>query len=116
MAIYPIIPGQKHSEWDLPSPTAHSHSQPDATKEASQNATADLIDFGQSDGPAPAVRQDSKDIAAMLQSTGQKPDGPLIDFAGDLKKNLPATPKTPGPNRVRGDTGESNDAFFDAQT
>ncbi|KAI1394251.1 Oxysterol-binding protein [Hypoxylon trugodes] len=118
MSIYPIIPGQKTSDFNIIPPNSPHHPPPQKTSKpatapaASENsAGADLIDFGQNDAaPAPVpAKRDSKDISGMLQSTGRAPEGPLIDFTGDLKNDLPQE-KT----LKRGDTAGSNDDFFDA--
>ncbi|KAI1082989.1 Oxysterol-binding protein [Whalleya microplaca] len=106
MAIYPIIPGQKSSEWNMIPPSASAGNPRAAAKPAADD---DLIDFGQNDaappsgGSTPKARKDSKSISGILASTGHKAEGgqPLIDFAGDLKKDLPPSaakspPKTPG--------------------
>lgn len=117
MAIYPIIPGQKPSDRNIipPSPSAgKSHTAGHPASEDKKGG--DLIDFGPSDPPAAAPPQPSsgsKEIASMLKSTGREPEGPLIDFTGDMKKDLPAASGAPG--LKRGDTTESNDNFFDAQ-
>ncbi|KAK8050224.1 oxysterol-binding protein [Apiospora phragmitis] len=100
MAIYPVVQGQKPSQRNLIPPRASS----DLSRTASTQKK-DLIDVNQShESPAsPAApkepvietiagKHDSKhsdDIKELLEGTGQKPDGPLIDFAGDLKKELP---------------------------
>ncbi|KAI0175978.1 hypothetical protein GGR52DRAFT_538913 [Hypoxylon sp. FL1284] len=119
MAIYPIIPGQKPSDWNIIPPSSSAGNPHTAGHPASEDKNEDLIDIGQSEQPAvapaaPAAapspqRTGSKDIAGMLQSTGCEPEGPLIDFGNDMKKNLPP------PGLKRGDTAESNDNFFDAQ-
>jgi oxysterol-binding protein-related protein 8 len=116
MAIYPILPGQVSKERDIPPP--HSHT---AEKASSDDKGGDLIDFGQSDDPAPAqpvgqpVGQSSSDIPNLLEATGQKVDGPLVDFTGDLKKDLPADKAKAPPGVTRAESGESNDDFFDAE-
>jgi oxysterol-binding protein-related protein 8 len=52
-------------------------------------------------------RSDSKDIQGMLSRTGtQAPDGPLMDFTGDLKKAVPEL--------KRQDTS-GDDSFHDAK-
>lgn len=79
---------------------------------------ADLIDFGQNDAPAALAaapaKKDSKDISGMLQATGREQEGPLIDFTGDMKKDLPPIKENPA-GLKKGDTAESNDDFFDAE-
>ncbi|KAJ1327632.1 oxysterol-binding protein-related protein 8 [Microdochium nivale] len=71
------------------------------------------------------------DISAMLRTTGKEASqGPLIDFAVDLKKNLPATTTVNGNDKVntsnsedknkptirRSETEDTDDAFFDAES
>ncbi|KAI0436843.1 Oxysterol-binding protein [Xylaria telfairii] len=125
MAIYPILEGQVANERVIP-----PHHAPPNTAQKSTPATAstanngrDLIDF---DDAAPAKTEplpptqtenhrSSTDIANLLESTGQKANGPLIDFTGDMKRDLPVE-KTKVPEAVkRADTEDSNDAFFDAE-
>lgn len=48
-----------------------------------------LIDFGDEETPAPAAKSPDE-IERMLAATGKPADGPLIDFAQDMKKDLPA--------------------------
>lgn len=112
MAIYPILPGQVSKERDIPPPHPHT-----AEKAPSDDKGGDLIDFGQSDDPAPAQpeRQPSSDIPNLLEATGQKVDGPLLDFTGNLKKDLPADKTKAPPGVKRTETEESNDDFFDAE-
>lgn len=91
MAIYPIIPGQKYSDWNMIPPSGHPHN---AETPSPGETTTDLIDFGQNESPTatvtpPQSNRNSKDIPSMLQATGRQPDGPLIDFAGDVKNNSP---------------------------
>lgn len=87
------------------------------SKPAAKNESADLIDFGDDTPAAPVPAgnpsKDSAEIKHMLNATGHKaPDGPLIDFAADMKHDLP---KAPG-NLKRSGTQESNDVFFDVQS
>ncbi|KAI1486952.1 Oxysterol-binding protein [Biscogniauxia mediterranea] len=94
-AIYPILKGQTMSEWDIVPPSASAGNPRTAGKPASSDNVGDLIDFGQTHEPTPSSPTSSKhtnDINAMLESTGRKPDGPLIDFTSDLKKDLPTSP------------------------
>jgi hypothetical protein len=45
----------------------------------------------------------------MLNATGHKaPDGPLMDFAADMKHDLPKL--------KRSETQESHDVFFDVES
>ncbi|KAI1361260.1 Oxysterol-binding protein [Xylaria arbuscula] len=120
MGIYPILEGQVAHEAMIPP----HHASRSTNKIPASEQGGDLIDFGQNDNAAAApaqtrsaaaARHPSSDISNMLESTGQKSDGPLLDFSGDLKENLPST-KTNAPSSMkRADTEESNDAFFDAQ-
>lgn len=92
-AICPIVDGQQAT-------AAHSHtnlSAPDksAAGDNPEEAKGDIIDIGSSDGAAtpsatnpPAKKPD--EIESLLTSTGKPADGPLIDFAQDMKKDLPA--------------------------
>lgn len=83
-----------------------------------------MIDFGQNDDPSPAKiephtkteKHPSSDITNLLESTGQRANGPLIDFTGDLKKDLPSEEAKIPQRLKRADTEDSNDAFFDAET
>ncbi|KAI0146905.1 Oxysterol-binding protein [Xylariaceae sp. FL1272] len=114
MAIYPIVDGQKASGMNFVPPNGSAGNPPTARKPAAEDTSADLIDFGESNAPPPqaappAVQsRDSQDIPTMLGKTGQKTEGPLIDFTGDMKKDLPGM--------KRSDTAESNDDFFDAES
>ncbi|KAI0428978.1 Oxysterol-binding protein [Xylaria sp. FL1042] len=119
MGIYPILEGQVAHERAIPP----HHVSPSTVKKPSNDNGGDLIDFGQSDEPIPVKteplaktgRFPSSDISNLLEATGQKADGPLIDFTGDLKENLP-TEKAKVPQGVkRSETEESNDDFFDAE-
>ena len=78
-----------------------------------------MIDFGSDEKPAakPLAKSNegkpASEIQTLLESTGKPaPDGPLIDFAQDLKKDLP----TSAGELKRSDTTESNDEFFDTQS
>ena len=77
--IPPHTPSSKPASLAKPSPGA--------------DATGDLIDFGGDDSAAATPKRDSSDIAGMLRDTGKDKnadgDGPLIDFTGDIKKELP---------------------------
>lgn len=132
MAIYPIIKGQKPSEQNFIPPRASASKPstaeaPAAEAPAPDNGGGDLIDFGQDDAPAPvpaenpavaaqAAKKDnmhSSEIRHMLEDTGKPaPDGPLIDFAKDLKKDLPPAKA----DLKRSETGDSNDVFFDVES
>ncbi|KAI0906913.1 Oxysterol-binding protein [Ustulina deusta] len=119
MAIYPILQGQVANERVIPP----HHVSSSTTENRSNDNGGDLIDFGQNDdhtlvkteSPIKTEKPPSSDISNLLEATGHKVDGPLIDFTGDLKENLPSE-KTKVPQGVkRSDTDESNDAFFDAE-
>lgn len=134
MAIYPIIPGQKPSERNVIPPHAPTEHPTSASKPATEKASNDLIDFGPSEGSAPAAApvpaenpavaaaaqnhssNSSTEIRQLLANTGQKaPDGPLIDFTTDMKHDLPKTQPAQAPLK-RSETEESNDQFFDAES
>lgn len=125
MAIYPILQGQVAHQRVIP----QRHVSPETTKNHASEGNGDLVDFGQNDDPVPAKsepptksepstkseKHNSSEISNLLESTGQKVDGPLLDFTKDLKKDLP-TDKTMEPRTLqRVDTGESNDVFFDTE-
>lgn len=121
MDIYPIIPGQKVSDRNFIPPHASAGHPPTAGKPAAEDNRDDLIDFSKSEAPkasADGTRTGSNDVSAMLQATGKEAEeGPLIDFAGDVKKNLPEPgqkPQNPAA-MTRSETGGSNDDFFDAR-
>ncbi|TGJ80393.1 hypothetical protein E0Z10_g8373 [Xylaria hypoxylon] len=119
MAIYPILQGQVANEPVIPP----RHVSPRTTDNPSNDDGGDLIDFGQNDDPVPAKtgspttieEHPSPNISSLLESTGKKVGGPLIDFTGDLKRDLPSK-KTKVPQRLkRADTDDSNEDFFDAE-
>lgn len=101
MAIYPVVAGQKPSQLNMIPPRASS----DQLSRTVSTQNNDLIDVDQNhESPSsPVLAKDpvaetiaekhdsthSTDIQELLEGTGQKADGPLIDFAGDLKKELP---------------------------
>ncbi|KAH9902312.1 Oxysterol-binding protein [Xylariomycetidae sp. FL2044] len=104
MSVYPIIPGQKPSDYKMMPPGASAGNPGTAGKPASQDSPNDLIDFGQTDAAAESAEKkaagrdstgkvDTDDIHALLESTStrRKPEdgSPLIDFTGDLKRDLP---------------------------
>ncbi|KAK6842840.1 hypothetical protein PG995_001852 [Apiospora arundinis] len=101
MAIYPVVAGQKPSQRNVIPPRASFDQLSRTTSTQNQN---ELIDFGQtnesastlvSKGPVSETQAEkpeskpSTDIQELLEGTGQKTEGPLIDFTGDLKKELP---------------------------
>ncbi|KAI0468761.1 Oxysterol-binding protein [Xylaria cf. heliscus] len=112
-AIYPILEGQVANERAIPP----LHVPPsNTTQQPAPDAGGDLIDFGQKDDPAPVKTENkrpSSDITNLLEATGQKANGPLLDFTSDLKRNLPADKEKATIKRA--DTEDSNDAFFDAE-
>lgn len=92
LAIYPIVPGQPMTR--RPSiPTQAS--SPKAVKKSTNHVVEkpkeedSLIDFGNDQASTPAVKSPDE-IEKLLTATGKPADGPLIDFAQDLKKDLPA--------------------------
>lgn len=110
MAIFPVIHGQKPDPEDAPkheraSEPSTSQDAPEGATSTTQDSGGDLIDFGQEDQPAatepaaakpaaskPVDAEPAKtadEIEKMLSSTGKPAEGPLIDFAQDLKKGLP---------------------------
>ncbi|KAJ9157724.1 Oxysterol-binding protein-like protein OBPa [Pleurostoma richardsiae] len=121
LAIYPIVKGQKPDPRNVipprgsslsgtsgRRPMSSSHEEPPAQQED------DLIDFGQHDTPAtvskpePRKTESTGEISSMLKETGHPaPNGPLLDFHDDIKKNLPGV--------RRSDTESSHDEFVDAQ-
>ncbi|KAI0137101.1 hypothetical protein BJ170DRAFT_43952 [Xylariales sp. AK1849] len=130
LAIYPVVPGQKPSQHNFIPPHQSAGSPNTAGKPAARDVPADLIDFGHPEPPAhvPAEHptaaevaekrpgQDSTEIQHMLNSTGQKaPEGPLIDFAADMKKGSPTSGHRPA-DLKRSETEGSNDVFFDVQS
>ncbi|GAP91647.1 putative oxysterol-binding protein [Rosellinia necatrix] len=114
MAIYPILPGQVPHQREIPP----HHVSSNNVENHHPGGGGDLIDFGQNDDPASAAKakkRASSDIPNLLKSTGQKVEGPLLDFTGDMKKNLPPE-KTASPRGMkRADTDDSNDVFFDTE-
>jgi hypothetical protein len=100
MGIFPIIKGQKPNEKnDIPqyaakptAPAAPAEAEPPKEPEQPKQAD-DLIDFGQSEEPAPQPQpqppKQPNDIETLLTTTGKPAEGPLIDFAQDMKKGLP---------------------------
>ncbi|KAI5867071.1 Oxysterol-binding protein [Durotheca rogersii] len=123
MAIYPILPGQVTSDFNMipHSPSAsHPHPAQDLPLSGSQG---DLIDFGQNEdtvaGAEPQAKSNgnaSTDTSSALQPTshGQESNS-LIDFTSDMKKSLPPTQLRPSPEIRRGETAESRERFFDAE-
>lgn len=115
-------PGVVAPRAERPTTMSQVHS-PTTGKSPSENKGGDLVDFGQNDDavapqaerPTTMEKQPSSDIPNLLEATGRKVDGPLLDFTADLKRDLPSQ-KAAGPAQIkRSDTEESNDAFFDAE-
>lgn len=48
-----------------------------------------LIDFGNGEASTPATKKPDE-IETLLAATGKPAEGPLIDFAQDMRKDLPA--------------------------
>lgn len=140
MAIYPIIDGQKPSQWNVIPPHASAGNPPTASQPASEDATSAAATkppsamptgtVGQNGTAAkaapaeePAVAGNVKNndgekpstIQHMLEGTGQqKPEGPLMDFTTEMKKELPKDGK---PTELkRSETEESHDEFFDVES
>lgn len=126
MAIYPVLKGQKSTSTNfIPPRGLNSGANVQSQPVEQQN---DLIDFGQNNDCPPAVQKPAEpapgpqpeidphhkstaEIQTMLSATGSPilPEGSLIDFHEDLKKDLPQNG-----NIKRGDTEESHDEFVDA--
>jgi hypothetical protein len=95
LAIYPIVAGQTLNKGPaIPPPASSSKvtqgpaqpAEPVAEKPKGEDS---LIDFGNDEAPAPAAKSPDE-IERMLAATGKPAEGPLIDFAQDMKKDLPA--------------------------
>lgn len=138
MAIYPIIDGQKPSQRNMIPPHASAGNPSTAGQPASEDATSAAAakspavaptasQNGTAAAPVPAEKaavaaqaenSDSKHsstIRHMLEGTGQqKPEGPLIDFTTDMKKELPKEGKPA--DLKRSETEESHDEFFDVES
>ncbi|KAH6651103.1 hypothetical protein F5144DRAFT_589409 [Chaetomium tenue] len=132
MAIYPIIKGQKFNQQNVIPPRASL--EVNEPPKDPPSAAGDLIDFGDSEPtPQPPLAKEqppaaeeqpqtpanpppldpshpsTTEIQEMLSETGsQAKDGPLVNFHGDMKKNLPGSAK-------RTDSTASEDNFVDAQ-
>lgn len=99
MAIYPIIEGQKataeHSEPTF-APAAKPSSNDSITKAEGDDS---LIDFGDNANDATAKPEADNlpaktpdEIEKLLTTTGKPAEGPLIDFAQDVRSSLPNSP------------------------
>jgi len=133
LAVTPILRGQKPTEKN-PIPPPHTRSEsyrsthaPVKHQAPSLAAQSDLIDFGHNENqptqqtiPADLHAaqtqnngQQQKELETTLKSTSSpQPQGPLIDFHDDIKKNLP----DPGLGLKRQDTEtQSVDEFVDAE-
>ncbi|KAL7819044.1 Oxysterol-binding protein [Trichoderma gracile] len=101
LAIYPIVAGQtlnkgpsipppasssKVTQEEHVEPAAEKHVEPVAEKPKGEDS---LIDFGNDEAPTPAAKSPDE-IERMLAATGKPAEGPLVDFAQDMKKDLPA--------------------------
>ena len=96
-AIYPIIDGQKataaHSVvTSYPATKSSSDAKP---QEKPQETEDNLIDAGQNDNAAAVPAKTPDEIEKLLSSTGKPAEGPLIDFAQDVKSSLPNSPSKP---------------------
>ncbi|KAM0252127.1 hypothetical protein ACHAQJ_007867 [Trichoderma viride] len=92
LAIYPIVAGQTLSRRpSIPPQTSSPKSTKKPIKEAAEKPKEEdsLIDFGNDDTPTPVTKKPDE-IESLLAATGKPAEGPLIDFAQDLKKDLPA--------------------------
>ena len=97
MSIFPIVTGQTPDSTN-PIPPRSTAATDDTSKSApegtpdSKEPQDDLIDFGQNEAPAEAPPPQTPDeIEKMLAATGKPAQGPLIDFAQDLRKDMPTT-------------------------
>ncbi len=86
MDIYPVLDAKSASEQKA------AETQPPAAEAQPAPASGggdDLIDFGDSSAPsAPAVPK-ADNVENLLAQTGKPAEGPLLDFADDMKKELP---------------------------
>ena len=143
MAIYPIIDGQKLSQQNVIPPRASAGNPSTASQPAPEDTSSAAAAQPPSVAPASAVptgtagpngtaavpveeptvaakaeNSDSKQsgtIQHMLEGTGQpKPEGPLMDFTADMKKDLPKSGKPT--DLKRSETEESHDEFFDVES
>lgn len=100
LAIYPIVAGQTlNKETAIPPPASSSKAAHEPVEPAAEKPVEpvvekpkgedSLIDFGNDETATPAVKSPDE-IERMLAATGKPADGPLIDFAQDMKKDLPA--------------------------
>ncbi|PHH63876.1 hypothetical protein CDD82_1824 [Ophiocordyceps australis] len=99
LSIYPIIEGQtlsqhntiprRHAENDssVAAPVVATTVAPPSTLDGQES----LIDFGSDVTPAQSHQQQQQSdvIKDMLSTTGKQADGPLIDFAQEMKRDLP---------------------------
>lgn len=92
LSIYPVVDGQKlDGDFAIP---PRKEAEANGEPEKQDNAeSGDLIDIGGGDAPAapPAADKKPSEIEHLLNSTGKPADGPLIDFADEMKKDLPTT-------------------------
>lgn len=91
LAIYPIVAGQPMTR----RPSIPTQASPKSVKKSTNRVVekpkeeASLIDFGNDEASTSAAKSPDE-IETLLAATGKPADGPLIDFAQDLKKDLPA--------------------------
>lgn len=133
MAIYPIIDGQKLPQRNMIPPHASAGNPSTAGQPASEDATSSAVATGTAgqngtaaaavpaEAPAVAAMAENSDskhsstIRHMLEGTGQqKPEGPLMDFTTEMKKELPKDGKPT--DLKRSETEESHDEFFDVES
>ncbi|KAK4147936.1 Oxysterol-binding protein-like protein OBPalpha [Dichotomopilus funicola] len=127
MAIYPVIKGQKPKQENVIPPRA-SHSEASASSKDSHNGEGTLTDsanesstphqFPSGEGAQPSnesrppldpAHSSTAEVQELLASTGKRAQGgPLIDFHGDMKKDLPNSTK-------RTDSMVSENNFVDAE-
>ncbi|KAI1437645.1 Oxysterol-binding protein [Xylaria sp. CBS 124048] len=126
LAIYPILPGQVINERAIPPYDASATHSNTAGNASSNNNQGDLIECGEGNSTTTPAAKDEKRSSSgpggnadLLDTQGQNPDGPLLGFTEDLKRDLPsekAKMTTPTPSRTRrAGTNDSDDAFFDAE-
>ena len=88
LSIYPIVKGQEPAQQNA-IPPRKSGAPSASDDKADDEAGGRLVDVG---GEAPSRAQkptQAGEIEELLVSTGKPADGPLLDFADDLKQHLP---------------------------
>ncbi|KAH8815080.1 hypothetical protein F5884DRAFT_771048 [Xylogone sp. PMI_703] len=118
LAVTPIVRGQKFHREAIPPHHAQSQSVSRQVSHDPQGEATheDLIDFGQNDSnTVPAQTAKPTDVEKALMSTGHvAPQGSLIDFHEDMKKDLPSGASDQKLKRQDTDT-QSVDEFVDAE-